>query len=82
MSSNLKVTIKAKDLERSKEADMWPFHVGVRMYKHYSTKPESDHMTFENQTTDKGINNIQPARRIANQKKPEEIEISNRFDPL
>ena len=39
-------------------------------------------MTFENQTTVKGIRNIQPAGRVEDQKKPEEIEISNRFESL
>ena len=79
-----KVTIKAKDLEKAKQAEIWPYRVGVRMYKHFSTKPKPDQLTFDNQTTQKGIRPLHPAGRRSSptQDKPTPIEISNRFGPL
>ena len=56
-----KVTIKAKDLEKAKEAEIWPYRVGVRMYKHFSTKPKPEKLTFDNQTSQKGTRPLQPA---------------------
>ena len=78
-----KVTIKAKDLEQAKQAEIWPFRVGVRMYKHFSTKPKPDKITFEYQTA-KGIRPIHPAGRkstSANENQ-DAIPTSNRFSPL
>ena len=55
------------------------------MFKHFSTKPKPDQLTFENQTLAKSIRPIQPTARqanCANVQQPEGIEISNRFDAL
>ena len=79
-----KVTVKAKDLEKAKQAEIWPYRVGVRMYKHFSTKPKPDQMTFDKQTTQKGIRPLHPAgsRSPPTQDEITPIVISNRFGPL
>ena len=72
-------------LEKAKQTDIWPFRVGVRMFKHFSTKPNPEQMTFEKQTIAKGIQPIHPSGSKASspeKQQPEEISTSKRFDVL
>ena len=85
-----KVTIKAKDLEKAKNPEIWPARVGVRMYKHFSTKPKrQDQLSFESQISSRGRANSAPGREISvtgvkpvEQAKEVGITLNNRFTPL
>ena len=87
---SFKVTIKAKDLEKAKNPEIWPARVGVRMYKHFSTKPKrQDQLSFESQTRGRGEANPAPGREVSvkgvkpvEQAKEVGITLSNRYAPL
>ena len=55
------------------------------MFKHFSTKPKPDQLTFEKQTLAKSIQPLQPGGSKTSseiQKQTDGISTSNRFDSL
>ena len=80
-----KVTIKAKDLEKAKNPELWPSRVGVRMFKHFSTKPKSqEKLSFDKQiNSDKAAHDVRNVSKVQPKDVMEQgIPLTNRFTAL
>ena len=49
-SKTMRVTVKASEHKKAMNPDMWPFRVGVRLYKAQSRRRETENQDWSNQT--------------------------------
>ena len=76
-----KVTIKASDFEKAKSPDIWPYRVGVRLFKHFSSRPRENNRKsgWEQQA---GSSQQHQAGSSQQQQVVDPLVLQNKFSPL
>ena len=80
-----KVTIKASEYEKATKPEIWPYRVGVRLFKQFRNKENDKQSSWENQTRNANQSHqAQPQPQFSGQISVPSIgiETSNRFDLL